>query len=636
MMDPRLVELLDACVQDVRTGQRTVAECIAEHPEHEAELRALLPSVLAMARPPLAIDPRRKLVARQRFVEALYRESRASWWEQVFTALGPQYRMLRVGLTTACLLLVMATALGSAAVAAQDAKPGDLLYPVRTVIEDVQVAAAGPPEARARVRLAIASQHLAEVERAIETQDDENARRAAAAYEEAVARAKAEMERARIAPEAAPELDQALENTRRRQERLAERARERGAVSTEAALERAREQLVVRPPAIQPAEPTRDRPTPSPASPEPTSNVSSTPTSVGSPVSPSAVVIVEVPPTPAATATPQAPGVTATPGSVRGVLVPPQEIARAPANRTPVSVAAPPPTPTLIGVAGIPAADPRGPVIFPPVPPRNGIGNGQPQAPSIPSPRDPPPAIAMDPRGFLTPVPPSMPPADQARAAEIRATPARPEDPRAALPERVDPDPVRVPPDPRALPAAGPPVAMQPPLPGPGFSPAPPVQAPPAQVPSVPAPFAQAPPAQVPPAPAGGPLAQPAASDAAPAPAAAPAAVAPPAMPPIASPAAVPAIQQPTPRPTATRTPVPTVFVPPTPVPPAPTPQPGPRINNGMPGGEDTTPPIGASSAGVTLPILTSGGADMNVDKSMGGSGTTVGGDRRGRIGTAP
>jgi hypothetical protein len=632
MTDPRLLEILEACVQDVRAGRRTVSECLAAYPEEREALADLLPAVLAVAPPPVTIDPQRKLVARQRFIEALYQESQASWWNQLLGALGPGYRMLRVGLATATLLLVLTTGVFSVAVASQDARPGDLLYPVRTALEDVQVAAAGAPEARARVRLALVTQHLSDVERAIETQDDENARRAAAAYEEALARARAELERARVVPEAVPELDQTIENTLRRQQRVAERARERGAASTGATLERARDQLVVRPAEVTPPAPSPVQPAPTGTSPEPTGTLPTAPTASVSPQPTNESALVEVPATLLATPTPVPAGTTATPGSVRGVIVPPQEIARLPGNgSTPVVAALAPPTPptavplpspTMIGVPGIPVPDPRGPAILPPVPPRNGPGNGQQPGAATQSPRDPPPAIAAAPRSVLTPVPLPSAPGDQSPAAEVRATPARPEDPRLA-PDRFDPDPPRVPVDPRTIPGAGPPLAMPQPPPNPGFVPVPPLQQPPVQQPFGQQPFQQ-PSIPQPPAQAGGPAAQPAQPDA-PAAAVAPPAFAP--QPSAAGAAAPAALQQPTPRPTATRTPTPTTILIPIPVPPTAVTQPGSRVNNGLPGIESSAP----SSAGMSVvpPQLSSGGGQSvslgnpSGDASSAGDGST-------------
>jgi len=464
-MDLDLTEILDSCLAEIRAGRRTVQQCLSDYPEHRAELEALLPLALAMATPAVRIDPRRKLAARHRLIEAIHAEPPAPWWRQVFSVMGPGSGALRFGLASAFAMLITATMVVTAAMAAQDAKPGDFLYPVRTVIEDVQVATAGAPEARARARVAIADQRLNEVERAVSNDDTATARRAAAGYEEALARAKAEIEQAHVKPEAVPELGQALQNNLRRQEIASARARERGAADTAETLERARERYA---PQMQPATTDIDRvaqgaSTPAAviaqASPSPTSDLGVSATPEGSAVVPVASATPATGEAPASGATPAIRSATPTAGSLRGTTNP-REIALGPAEQ-PASEpggARLTATPTLIGIAGIPAPDPASGVLGPPVPPRTGptapaireddaARNGGPtRAPLDPSPA----AIASDPRSVTAARPPVFG-GDPSRSVEVRPTPFRPDDddagrspsvavnPRSALPPALPP-----------------------------------------------------------------------------------------------------------------------------------------------------------------------------------------------------
>jgi hypothetical protein len=57
MTERERAELLDRCVEDVRSGRRTVAECLESVGDERAELQGLLPLALAMVPPQVHIDP---------------------------------------------------------------------------------------------------------------------------------------------------------------------------------------------------------------------------------------------------------------------------------------------------------------------------------------------------------------------------------------------------------------------------------------------------------------------------------------------------------------------------------------------------------------------------------------------------
>src|SRR6059036_686507 len=113
-----LLDLLEACISDVRAGRKTVAACLAEYPEHRAELELLLPTAAAIA--PLSVEPdqARKLGARYEFVEALHREIGGRPREPFL--LGGLRRRF-VSLAAAVVLAVGGS--GAAVVGAQDAQP---------------------------------------------------------------------------------------------------------------------------------------------------------------------------------------------------------------------------------------------------------------------------------------------------------------------------------------------------------------------------------------------------------------------------------------------------------------------------------------------------------------------------------
>lgn len=190
------VEIIDQCVADVRAGRRTLEECLAAHPTERDELSALLPVALALATAPqtVAPDPARKLQARYAFVEAIHREGRRAeprGWVERFLPHEVRYRLATA---FAAALAVVAALGGGAVVAAQDALPGDVLYGLKTAIEHQQVALASSEEARAWVRLSIASRRLQEIDRAAERGRGDAALLAATTLAETLLQVQADME----------------------------------------------------------------------------------------------------------------------------------------------------------------------------------------------------------------------------------------------------------------------------------------------------------------------------------------------------------------------------------------------------------------------------------------------------------
>ena len=179
-----VTEVLADCVSDVKAARRTVADCLAAHPELAGELEPLLNLARRIEPlPPLRPDPTRKLRARYRFVEALHRERQESTRPR---SLWPFARPLRRGKALpAMIAIALALALGTGggvALAAQNAQPGDPLYGVKTAVEQVQVAAALTESGKAEARLRIAERRLDEVSTALDGGDAAGAAKAAEGY----------------------------------------------------------------------------------------------------------------------------------------------------------------------------------------------------------------------------------------------------------------------------------------------------------------------------------------------------------------------------------------------------------------------------------------------------------------------
>ncbi|MBM2809315.1 MAG: hypothetical protein HW416_74 [Chloroflexi bacterium] len=225
-MNPELAKLYDDCLADVKAGRKTVAECLADHPTWADELKAFLSIALAIRMPRVPVDQDRKLAARVRFIEALHKESqpRPSRLTTLARWLAP---VARPGFAAVILAVLIVAVTGTSTVlAAQGSIPGDVLYPVKTTLEQVQVAIAPTPQRKARLHVEFARKRLAEAEAAAISGRDDAAQIAMRGYADAMAQANAEVESAPGGPEMTP-LVQEIQGNVLRAEEVQSRAQER-------------------------------------------------------------------------------------------------------------------------------------------------------------------------------------------------------------------------------------------------------------------------------------------------------------------------------------------------------------------------------------------------------------------------
>ncbi|MBI4498997.1 MAG: hypothetical protein HY689_13985 [Chloroflexi bacterium] len=244
MAPQQLATLLDQCVADITAGRKTLVQCLAEHPDRRADLEPLLRIALCIVPPPVTPDPVRKARARYEFIEALHQEPPATrpwWWPLQSLAHSVPQRRFSMPIIVAVAFAFMVATSGGAAFAAQDAQPGDLLYGLKTAIEQVQVVTASSEEAKAQAHLEIAAKRLAEVEQALEKDNGEAARIAAEGYAQAVAQAQVRIEQAEAQGKPVEAVLERLEANLERQQAALEKAAGKAAAAAQAALEKAGE-----------------------------------------------------------------------------------------------------------------------------------------------------------------------------------------------------------------------------------------------------------------------------------------------------------------------------------------------------------------------------------------------------------
>ncbi|MBL8161490.1 MAG: hypothetical protein JNJ61_05840 [Anaerolineae bacterium] len=128
---PEVTEILNSCVDAIRSGEKTFAECLREYPQHAAELRWLLTVALALEQttpaPALSTAAVNKLEGKLR---AAGRPRRAA------------QRWMGMQRLAATLALLFVLFLGSAGLvaASSSSRPGDTLYGIKRLWETIVLA----------------------------------------------------------------------------------------------------------------------------------------------------------------------------------------------------------------------------------------------------------------------------------------------------------------------------------------------------------------------------------------------------------------------------------------------------------------------------------------------------------------
>lgn len=171
-------ELFASCYEDVRSGRRTIAQCVAAHPEVGNELGDLLELASSIAStPPVSPDPVFRASGRAALLQAIEADRRgsgiASALRRLFGPFGGSQAdpLPAAGLRRALAHVALAFALlvalvgGGAAYAAQGSLPGEPLYDVKLLSEGARLQLALSDLDKARLYLDLSEARLAELER---------------------------------------------------------------------------------------------------------------------------------------------------------------------------------------------------------------------------------------------------------------------------------------------------------------------------------------------------------------------------------------------------------------------------------------------------------------------------------------
>jgi hypothetical protein len=164
-------EILAICIEEIRSGKSTVEDCIARYPEFGKELQSLLKIASSLKMEIVKPSVEFKQRAKRRLFEVMQSSP-----EKPSQRIRIRHKLLPAGWVAGVLIGLFAFCVAGAGTvyAAQGSLPGDFLYPVKTGVEDLQLAITPGTEAKADLHLKLAQRRIDEATRQVELNRDIN------------------------------------------------------------------------------------------------------------------------------------------------------------------------------------------------------------------------------------------------------------------------------------------------------------------------------------------------------------------------------------------------------------------------------------------------------------------------------
>ena len=159
-MGDRSEDILNECTERLLRGE-SVEQCLQRYPEQAPDLEPLLRVTAAARRASSAVEPRPEFKARVRHEvqSQLCSEGRKAEPKRI-----PALRWIpRWAAVAACVALVFVFAAGGTVAASSGTVPGDTLYPVKTVAEQVQMKLTFSNAAKAKLQAKFAERRAREI-----------------------------------------------------------------------------------------------------------------------------------------------------------------------------------------------------------------------------------------------------------------------------------------------------------------------------------------------------------------------------------------------------------------------------------------------------------------------------------------
>lgn len=172
--------ILNECIEAMLKGE-SPEQCLQRYPKQAEQLEPSLRMAMGMRQAAHTIEPRPEFKAKalyQARSEFAARQRRAK--ERRITILG----MPRWATITVLSLLILAFAGGSVFAASTDSAPGDLLYPVKRTLEQIQMAFTFSDAGKAELHAMLASRRVEEIELIAPTGDTASVEKLSSEFED--------------------------------------------------------------------------------------------------------------------------------------------------------------------------------------------------------------------------------------------------------------------------------------------------------------------------------------------------------------------------------------------------------------------------------------------------------------------
>jgi hypothetical protein len=157
-------EILANCIEEIRGGKSTIEDCVKRYPHLGDELRSLLE--IAASLKPDEVTPSPQFKERAKL--HLFDEAQPAPMKVPQQSPRKWYRTpSRILASVSIAMLILVVAGGSTVYAAQSSLPGDTLYPVKTGVENLQLAITTSPAVKANLYLKFTQRRIDEVQQEV-------------------------------------------------------------------------------------------------------------------------------------------------------------------------------------------------------------------------------------------------------------------------------------------------------------------------------------------------------------------------------------------------------------------------------------------------------------------------------------
>lgn len=143
MMNGTVDDILNECIERLTAGE-TVEQCLASYPDHAVELEPLLRTSASTMNVAAAITYREEAKQRSRYnftaaVADRKREAGRGWLGRAIRPSGWRAKLARTAMVALGIVVLGTGTAYGATVASEDSVPGDPLYAVKTLKEDISL-----------------------------------------------------------------------------------------------------------------------------------------------------------------------------------------------------------------------------------------------------------------------------------------------------------------------------------------------------------------------------------------------------------------------------------------------------------------------------------------------------------------